>query len=146
VSDARPRFHLAFPVDDLDVAKQFYVGVLECSVGRESSHWVDFDFYGHQIVAHLCVEESRTKNSEVDGDEVPVRHFGVILDWCDWHELRDRLESAAVPFIIAPKIRFVGEAGEQATMFFKDPSGNALEFKAFRDDGQVFANDPPAGS
>ena len=146
MSNVRPRFHLAFPVNDLDAAKQFYAGVLGCSKGRESSHWVDFNFYGHQIVAHLCVEESTTKNSEVDGDEVPVRHFGVTLEWGDWQVLRDRLENARAHFIIAPKIRFVGEAGEQATMFIRDPSGNALEFKSFRDDAQVFANESAARS
>ena len=146
MSDFRPRFHLAFPVDDLDAARQFYVGVLECGVGRESSHWIDFDFYGHQIVAHLCVEEGETKNSEVDGDEVPVRHFGVILEWRDWHALEDRLETAGVEFIINPRIRFAGEVGEQATMFVRDPSGNALEFKSFRDETQVFANDLPVRS
>ena len=97
-------------------------------------------------MAHLCVEESTTKNSEVDGDEVPVRHFGVILEWADWQVLRDRLENARAQFIIAPKIRFVGEAGEQATMFIRDPSGNALEFKSFRDDAQVFANESAARS
>ena len=146
MNDVRPRFHLAFPVDDLDAARQFYVGVLECGVGRESSHWIDFDFFGHQVVAHLCVEEGEMKNSEVDGDEVPVRHFGVILEWGDWHVLKDRLETAKMNFVIEPRIRFAGEVGEQATMFVKDPSGNALEFKSFRDESQVFANDLPIHS
>lgn len=137
----RPRFHLAFPVDDLDAARHFYADILGCGIGRESAHWLDFDFHGHQIVAHLSVEDSPIKQSDVDGDKVPVRHFGLILDWQDWHELADRLRSAKVQFLIEPKIRFAGQAGEQATLFVADPSGNALEFKSFRDDSQVFARD-----
>jgi len=142
----RSRFHLAFPVDNLDAARRFYIDVLGCGLGRESSHWVDFDFFDHQIVAHLCVEEDITRSSKVDGDAVPVRHFGVILEWTEWQKLRERLEAADVKFIIAPRIRFAGQAGEQATMFISDPSGNALEFKSFRDETQVFSSDTPAKS
>ena len=139
-------FHYAFKVRDLDETRYFYSNVIGCTEGRSSATWIDFDFFGHQIVAHLCVEESETKTSEVDGDEVPVRHFGVILEWGDWHALRDRLETARMDFLIEPGIRFAGEVGEQATMFVKDPSGNALEFKSFRDETQVFANDLPIHS
>ena len=141
MTDIRPRFHLAFPVDDLDAARHFYADILGCGIGRESSHWLDFDFHGHQIVAHLSVEDSPVKQSDVDGDKVPVRHFGLILDWQSWHEFVDHLRAAKVEFLVEPKIRFAGQAGEQATLFVSDPSGNALEFKSFRDDSQVFARD-----
>jgi len=136
----RPRFHLAFPVHDLEAARRFYGGILGCGEGRSSAHWVDFDFHGHQIVAHLAHDPANGDTiNQVDGDAVPVRHFGLILDWSDWEALRDRLAGAQVKFLIEPRVRFRGEAGEQATMFVRDPSGNALEFKAFRNEEQIFA-------
>ncbi len=138
---SRPRFHLAFPVDDLDAARAFYGGILQCPEGREApGEWIDFDFRGHQIVTHFAPDECKTADTnDVDGHNVPVRHFGLILDWSDWEALRDRLQLADVPFILEPYIRFEGKPGEQATMFVRDPAGNALEFKAFRDDGMVFS-------
>jgi hypothetical protein len=136
---ARPRFHLAFPVRDIDEARAFYGGVLGCPEGRSAPDWVDFDFHGHQIVAHLAPDEVSTRASMVDGEAVPVRHFGVILAPEDWRALAARLTAAKVKFLIEPQTRFAGQAGEQSTMFVTDPSGNALEFKAFADDGQVFA-------
>lgn len=133
-------FHLAFPVHDLDSARQFYGGVLECSEGRSSDCWIDFDLYGHQIVAHLAPESAGIQSSnDVDADHVPVPHFGIVLEMDKWRELADRLTAKGVKFVIEPKIRFAGEVGEQATMFFLDPSGNALEFKGFNDFSQVFA-------
>lgn len=135
-----PLFHLAFPVHDLAAARQFYGSLLGCEEGRSSDAWVDFNFYGHQIVAHLSPEETGHRNtSEVDGDQVPVRHFGAILDRADWDALAEKLMRAGTKFIIEPHVRFKGEAGEQATMFFLDPSGNALEFKSFANLSQVFA-------
>jgi extradiol dioxygenase family protein len=139
-----PRFHLAFPVRDLAEARAFYGDLLGCPEGRSSDEWVDFDFRGHQIVAHLSPAEVGHKNdpgatNPVDGEDVPVRHFGVILTLAEWQALADRLTAADVTFIIAPQVRFKGQPGEQATMFFLDPSGNALEFKAFADDAMVFA-------
>ncbi|HSZ50273.1 MAG TPA: VOC family protein [Caulobacteraceae bacterium] len=136
----RPRFHLAFPVHDLAAARAFYGGVLGCPEGRSAEDWVDFDLYGHQIVAHLAPEELReAATNPVDGEDVPVRHFGLILEPADWRTLAERLKGAEIQFIIEPQTRFVGLPGEQSTMFVKDPSGNALEFKAFADDAQVFA-------
>ena len=135
----RPRFHLAFPVRDLEEARAFYGGLLGCAEGRSSPEWVDFDFHGHQIVAHLALAPERVATNPVDGENVPVRHFGVILDLAAWRILADRLEAAGVDFIIPPQVRFQGQPGEQATLFFLDPSGNALEFKAFADDASVFA-------
>lgn len=133
-------FHLAFPVHSLEAARGFYVDLLGCGEGRSSREWVDFDLYGHQIVAHLAPEEaSQAATNAVDGDQVPVRHFGVVLPMDEWQELADRLRGAHVSFVIEPHVRFKGEPGEQATMFFYDPSGNALEFKAFRDIGSLFA-------
>lgn len=135
-----PRFHLAFPVRDLAEARAFYGGLLGCPEGRSSAEWVDFDFHGHQIVAHLAPDEAGHRNtSAVDGEAVPVRHFGVILTLPAWEALADRLKAADVKFVIEPYVRFKGQPGEQATMFFLDPSGNALEFKAFADDAMVFA-------
>jgi extradiol dioxygenase family protein len=135
-----PRFHLAFPVRDLAEARAFYGELLGCPEGRASDDWVDFDFRGHQIVAHLSPAETRPgATSPVDGEDVPVRHFGVILELAEWQALADRLKAAGTRFIIEPQVRFKGQPGEQATMFFLDPSGNALEFKAFADDAQVFA-------
>jgi hypothetical protein len=136
----RPRFHLAFPVRDLDAARAFYGDLLGCPEGRSDTHWVDFDFFGHQIVAHLSPDEAGHKaHNQVDGDAVPVRHFGAILSMGDWRALAARLEAAKVPFIIDPDIRFAGTQGEQATFFILDPSGNALEFKAFEDEERIFA-------
>lgn len=138
--NATPLFHLAFPVKDLASARAFYGELLGCPEGRSSDSWVDFDFYGHQIVAHLAPEEARQASTNaVDGDDVPVRHFGAILPMEEWHRLADKLKRNGTQFIIEPHVRFSGEPGEQATMFFLDPSGNALEFKAFADIGQLFA-------
>ena len=135
-----PRFHLAFPVRDLAEARTFYGELLGCPEGRSSPEWVDFDFHGHQIVAHLSPGEAGgAATNAVDGHQVPVRHFGLLLTLPEWEALAARLKSAGTSFIIEPHIRFPGEPGEQATMFFLDPSGNALEFKAFADDAQVFA-------
>lgn len=133
-------FHLAFPVHDLAAARAFYGGTLGCAEGRSSDAWIDFDLYGHQIVAHLdpAARAVRVENA-VDGHDVPVPHFGVVLTMPDWETLRDRLVAAGTQFGIAPHVRFVGQPGEQATMFFYDPSGNALEFKAFADDAMLFA-------
>ncbi len=133
-------FHLAFPVDDLDKAREFYGGVLECEEGRCSNHWIDFNLFGHQIVAHLAPEAVGVRHrNEVDADNVPVPHFGIVLPMDEFREFADKLKSKNVEFIIEPKIRFEGEIGEQATMFFLDPARNALEFKAFADFSQVFA-------
>lgn len=135
-----PRFHLAFPVRDLGEARAFYGGLLGCPEGRSAPEWVDFDFHGHQIVAHLAPDEAGHRDtSPVDGHDVPVRHFGLILNWDAWHALAERLRDAETDFIIEPGIRFKGQVGEQATMFLLDPSGNALEFKAFRDEASIFA-------
>jgi extradiol dioxygenase family protein len=135
-----PPFHLAFPVSDIAATEAFYAGLLGCKIGRRAPKWIDFDFFGHQISAHLKPEETAAASTnQVDGDNVPVRHFGAILPWGDWHRLADRLKAANIDFIIEPHVRFKGEVGEQATMFFKDPSGNALEFKSFEDPAQVFA-------
>lgn len=140
MTQTTPPFHLAFPVDDLARAREFYGGVLGCTEGRSSESWIDFDFYGHQVVAHLAPGEVGTASAnQVDGHDVPVRHFGVILDWDQWHRLADRLRAGGIRFIIEPGIRFKGQVGEQATMFFLDPAGNALEFKSFKDMSQVFA-------
>jgi extradiol dioxygenase family protein len=137
---ATPLFHLAFPVRSLVDARRFYGDLLGCSEGRSSDEWVDFDFYGHQLVAHLAPDEcAAAATNAVDGDAVPVRHFGVILPMAEWQSLADKLVAAKTSFVIEPHVRFKGEVGEQATMFFHDPSGNALEFKSFADLSQVFA-------
>ena len=133
-------FHMAAPIDDLEATRAFYRDRLGCAVGREAETWIDFDFFGHQLSFHVADEDrAALARNEVDGHAVPVRHFGVVLAWEDWHALRERLESAGQEFVIAPYTRFAGRPGEQATMFFLDPSGNALEFKAFRDDASLFA-------
>ena len=135
-----PPFHLAFPVTSLTNARAFYGDLLGCSEGRSSDGWVDFDFYGHQIVAHLSLEEARAVAAhDVDGDNVPVRHFGVVLSMDAWRALAERLQTAGTRFVVEPHIRFKGQVGEQATMFLLDPCGNALEFKAFADRAQLFA-------
>lgn len=131
-------FHLAMPVDDLETAREFYGGLLGCPQGRSSDSWVDFDFFGHQLVCHIGAPTGGGTNP-VDGDHVPVPHFGVVMEMEDWQRLADRLGSAGIRFVIEPHIRFKDQPGEQATMFFHDPSGNALEFKAFRDiDAELF--------
>jgi len=130
-------FHLAFPVRDLVATRRFYVDVLGCLVGRESATWIDFDFFGHQITAHLAPADAVSTNL-VDGDAVPVRHFGAVLPWADWQALRDRLAGAGASFLIEPHVRFQGEPGEQATMFLSDPSGNAIELKSFQDPSGLF--------
>lgn len=139
MTEKPPPFHLAFPVRDLEEARRFYAGLLGCATGRESERWIDFNFFGHQLVAHLAPPESEAATNPVDGEEVPVRHFGVILAWDEWHKLAEKLRAAGVKFLIEPGIRFRGEVGEQATMFLEDPNGNALEFKAFQDPSRVFA-------
>jgi extradiol dioxygenase family protein len=133
-------FHIAFPVDDLDAARSFYGGVLGCPEGRSSAEWIDFDLFGHQIVAHYKPQaEAIAVSNAVDGHAVPVPHFGVVLTPADWKTLAERVAAAGVSFIIEPYTRFEGQVGEQSTMFFLDPSGNALEFKAFADLSQMFA-------
>jgi extradiol dioxygenase family protein len=133
-------FHLAFPVSDLEESRKFYAGVLGCEEGRSSEQWIDFNLFGHQIVAHLAPESAGVKHkNEVDADHVPVPHFGIVLPMDEFKNLAEKLKTSGVEFIIEPKIRFQGEVGEQATMFFLDPSGNALEFKGFADFSSVFA-------
>ena len=132
-------FHLAFPVDNLDKTREFYTTILGCKEGRSSDRWIDFDMYGHQVVAHLVDELETVQTNPVDGDNVPASHFGVILEMNDWNELAKRLTESGIKFIIEPHIRFKGESGEQATMFFLDPCGNALEFKSFNSGGMIFA-------
>ena len=135
-----PPFHLAFPVDDLAAARRFYGELLGCPEGRSADEWIDFDLHGHQIVAHLAPQSApRRATNEVDGEHVPVPHFGVVLPMEDWKRLAERLKAAGVEFVIEPGIRFEGERGEQATMFLLDPAGNALEFKAMADHTKLFA-------
>jgi extradiol dioxygenase family protein len=134
-------FHLAFAVTDLAVTRHFYENILGCTVGRTSDTWIDFNLFGHQLTAHLCPQESEDiPTNAVDGKSVPVQHWGVILEMEQWEVLAAMLNKHEIDFIIKPYIRFQGEVGEQATMFFKDPSGNALEFKAFRQDEAIFAH------
>jgi extradiol dioxygenase family protein len=134
-------FHLAFAVTDIDATREFYVNKLGCKMGRSAERWIDFNFFGHQISAHLVDGAlSPAETNPVDGENVPSRHFGAILEWHDWHSMKDRLVAENTEFIIEPTTRFAGEVGEQATMFFRDPSGNALEFKTFRDSAMIFAN------
>lgn len=140
MSASTPPFHLAFPVKDIESTRKFYVELLGCKTGREASRWIDFNFYGHQISAHVTPNgNDNVPTNLVDGKRVPVSHFGAILPWKDWHTLADKLKAEGIDFIIEPYIRFEGQPGEQATMFFLDPSGNALEFKSFRNKKQVFA-------
>lgn len=134
-------FHLAFPVDNLEKTREFYTKILGCKEGRSSDRWIDFDMFGHQVVAHLVDSLEETQTNPVDGDDVPASHFGVILDLEDWEKLSNRLNKIDMKFIIEPHVRFKDEAGEQATMFFLDPCGNALEFKAFKSDDMIFATD-----
>jgi uncharacterized protein len=136
----RNPFHLAFPVTDLPATRTFFTDVLKCGVGRESDRWIDFDFFGHQITAHLVeTKVTNAGSNDVDAKDVPVPHFGAILEWDQFHEMADHLKQAGVNFIIEPYVRFAGEVGEQATMFFKDPSGNNIELKAFKDFASIFA-------
>lgn len=140
--DALRPFHLAIPVRDIESTRAFYVDTLGCSVGRESGRWIDFNFFGHQLSAHVRPEElSPVRTNPVDSEDVPVRHFGIVLAWDDWHALADRLKKKDITFLIGPTLRFKGRVGEQATLFILDPSGNTLEFKSFRDDRQLFAVD-----
>lgn len=133
-------FHLAAPIKDIETTRAFYGGLLGCPQGREAERWIDYDLFGHQVSFHLAnTDQSNEPTNSVDGKEVPVRHFGAVLDWNDWHTLSQTLQNAGTDFIIEPYIRFKGETGEQATMFFLDPSGNALEFKSFKDESQIFA-------
>ena len=134
-------FHLAYPVKNKEHTRAFYADLLGCPQGREAETWIDFDFFGHQLSFHVKPEafKAREPTNPVDGKDVPVRHFGAVLDWDQWHSLRDRLIEANTNFVIDPYIRFKGGTGEQATMFFLDPSGNALEFKSFKDPNQIFA-------
>lgn len=134
-----PRFHLAFPVTDLELARDFYVDVLGCKTGRESRDWIDFDFFGHQIVAHYNRVMPDCPTSLVEDKQVPTRHFGLLLNRDDWQKLADRLTDRNIKFLIPPHIRFKGKAGEQATMFIQDPAGNGLEFKSFVSDDDIFA-------
>ena len=139
--DPNPRaiFHLAAPIRDKEQTRRFYQDLLGCTAGREAEHWIDFDFFGHQVSFHIVDTQSHNEpTNQVDGKDVPVRHFGAILDWGEWHDLSARLQAVGTEFIIEPYIRFEGQIGEQATMFFLDPSGNALEFKSFKDKSQIF--------
>jgi extradiol dioxygenase family protein len=136
-----PPFHFAFPVDDLAAARRFYGELLGCAEGRSAEHWVDFDLHGHQIVAHLSPDAGKRITNPVDGEQVPVPHFGLVLPMAEWKALAERLSNAGVEFVIPPTVRFEGQPGEQATMFLLDPAGNALEFKAMADPGKLFAKD-----
>lgn len=137
-----PPFHLAFPVKDLEETRRFYVDLVGCKVGREAEKWIDFDFHGHQISAHVKPEECDVASTnDVDGDNVPVRHFGAVLPWKDWEALADRFRRAGIAFLIGPRVRFQGEPGEQGTFFVRDPSGNGLEFKTFKNPAQLFATE-----
>lgn len=132
-------FHLAIPVNNLEQVHEFYANLLGCKIGRTSNRWIDFDFFGHQLTAHLVDNLDSAATNAVDGKQVPVRHFGVVLEWDHWHELAEQLGSAGVKWVIEPGIRFQGQPGEQATFFLLDPAGNALEFKSFKDDAMIFA-------
>jgi len=136
-----PPFHLAIPVTDLPAADAFYQGALGCAVGRTDPHWIDFNFFGHQLTVHLVgAGDGAVQTNAVDGDAVPVRHFGVVLPWSEWQALSARLSSRGIAFLLGPHVRFEGQVGEQGTFFVKDPSGNALEFKSFRDPSRLFAS------
>ena len=134
-------FHLAIPVTDLAAADAFYCGLLGCNNGRSDKRWIDLDFFGHQVTLHLVAEnDDAAVTNPVDGDQVPSRHFGIVLEMSDWQILADKLQAADIEFLVSPRVKFAGEIGEQATMFFFDPAGNALEFKSFSDPEQVFAH------
>ena len=134
-----PPFHLAVPVHNLQQARAFYVDLLGCDEGRSAPRWLDLNFFGHQVSLHLSDAVEHAPTNAVDGDQVPVRHFGAILEWRQWEALGQRLQASGQTFIIPPRVRFAGEVGEQGTFFLRDPSGNALEFKSFRDPAQIFA-------
>ena len=135
-----PLFHLAFPVNNLEITKEFYTKVLDCKIGRTSSNWIDFNFFGHQITAHLSDNEFNCKkHNKVDGKNVPIRHFGLVLDWNDWHKIKKKLILKKVDFLISPYVRFEGKIGEQATLFFLDPSFNAIELKSFKNKETLFS-------
>lgn len=136
-----PPFHLAFPVNDLPRTRKFYEDVLGCRIGRTSDRWIDFDFFGHQVTAHLVNQMPEIATNAVDGKNVPSSHFGAILDWGHWHELRDELICRQTDFLIGPYVRFEGQPGEQATLFITDPSGNGLEFKSFKNPEMLFASE-----
>lgn len=134
-----PPFHLAFPVLNLEDTRTFYVDILGCIVGREAEKWIDFNFFGHQISAHVKPEQcALAATNDVDGDNVPVRHFGAVLEWSAWEVLRDKVKNAGIEFLIEPRTRFEGEAGEQGIFFLHDPSGNAMEFKTFKNMDRLF--------
>ena len=134
-------FHLAIPVTDLVAADAFYCGLLGCDKGRSDTRWIDLNFFGHQVTLHLVADsDDKAVTNPVDGDNVPSRHFGIILDMQDWQVLADKLQAADIKFLVPPRLKFAGETGEQATMFFFDPAGNALEFKSFADPTQLFAH------
>jgi extradiol dioxygenase family protein len=139
--DERPVFHLAFPVHDIGEARRFYCDVLGCGEGRSSDDWIDFDLHGHQIVAHRVAAREDAGTNPVDGDQVPIPHFGLVLSWDDWEALAAKIRAEGLSFQIDPRVRFEGTPGEQGTFFIRDPSGNALEFKAFRDPSKLFASD-----
>ncbi len=134
-------FHLAFPVNDIEATRAFYIDVLGCTVGREAKRWIDFNFFGHQISAHLVDDMDNVTTNPVDGETIPSRHFGLVLEWDAWHEFTERLNRKGVNYLIKPTTRFKGEVGEQVTLFILDPSGNALEFKSFKNPLQLFANE-----
>ncbi len=136
-----PSFHLAFPVTDLAATRDFFTAVLGCRIGREDSRWIDFDFYGHQITAHLCEQMPLVASNPVDGKQVPSSHFGLVLEWDQWHARVAALRAQGVEFLIEPHIRFPGLAGEQATLFLRDPSGNGIELKSFRQPQMLFARE-----
>ncbi|MEE2640770.1 MAG: VOC family protein [Planctomycetota bacterium] len=138
-NDVLPPFHLAFPVVDLQATRSFYEQVIGCRIGRTSDRWIDFDFFGHQVTAHLVDCMPQVSTNPVDGKQVPSSHFGAVLDWESWHRLRDRLVAGKLEFLIGPYLRFQGEPGEQATLFITDPSGNGLEFKSFKNPDRLFA-------
>ena len=141
MTDIQPLFHLAFPVNDISETEIFFIKVIGCSVGRRSDKWIDFNFFGHQISAHLKPEEAgKALTNKVDGDSVPVRHFGLVLPWDEWYSFSKKLKKNGIQFLIEPHIRFKGKMGEQATLFILDPSGNALEFKSFKNDNMLFAS------
>ena len=141
MTDIQALFHLAFPVNDISETENFFVKVIGCSVGRRSDKWIDFNFFGHQISAHLKPEEAgKALTNKVDGDSVPVRHFGLVLPWEEWYSFSEKLKKNGIQFLIEPHIRFKGKVGEQATLFILDPSGNALEFKSFKNDNMLFAS------
>ncbi len=139
MGDIKP-FHMAFPIRDIEETRSFYGELLGCEIGRSTERWIDFNFFGHQLSAHIKPEELGSKAlTTVDNKQVPLRHFGAILEWEEFYTLADRLRTNGIEFVIEPYVRFAGEVGEQATMFFFDPCGNALEFKAFKDKSQIFA-------